>query len=400
MSALAFDIPRDEFFEQCVKHLLCPAYITEQDLYDAVKTILDGKHCTSNISKLSNNNKPYIIHYLSLQDYIDMGAFPLPRYRLSITSAPGVTFDSLQLPDFFEEKIFPFTRKEDSTLFSSKLDKKGRQQTKTDTMELLVKADFLKDVLAEVLARGYEQILLPSRRFDNYLPDWRQTFYDKITGEVFFCSCFEDTIKKYGLEIPDYQIPQTHPHVKRALANLQFKEGICHMCRNVSVRDLEAQGNGAYPSFYDAYIEKITLDLCGDLYNQEYRREAENIVREHFGLPKIGEHWQNETLLYKLVAEIFSQFKVEREASPEWLKPQRLDIYIPELNLAIEYQGKQHFEPVALFGGEEGLKRTQERDEIKADKCEENGIDLVYFDYEENISEELILRKLSRYIAH
>ena len=108
MSALAFDIPRDEFFEQCVKHLLCPAYITEQDLYDAVKTVLDGKHCTSNISKLSNNNKPYIIHYLSLQDYIDMGAFPLPRYRLSITSAPGVTFDSLQLPDFFEE--FQLTR--------------------------------------------------------------------------------------------------------------------------------------------------------------------------------------------------------------------------------------------------------------------------------------------------
>lgn len=55
------------------------------------------------------------------------------------------------------------------------------------------------------------------------------------------------------------------------------------------------------------------------------------------------------------------------------------DFFIPSLNIAIEYQGKQHFEKVDRFGGEEGLRLTKERDAYKRDICRENGVKLIYF---------------------
>lgn len=55
------------------------------------------------------------------------------------------------------------------------------------------------------------------------------------------------------------------------------------------------------------------------------------------------------------------------------------DFYLPQLKIAIEYQGRQHFEKVEIFGGEEGLILTKERDEYKKKLCKENDIQLVYF---------------------
>lgn len=55
-----------------------------------------------------------------------------------------------------------------------------------------------------------------------------------------------------------------------------------------------------------------------------------------------------------------------------WIKPYRLDMYIPDYNIAIEYDGLQHFKPIAYWGGEEALLSTQERDQIKAKLCAQN----------------------------
>lgn len=72
-----------------------------------------------------------------------------------------------------------------------------------------------------------------------------------------------------------------------------------------------------------------------------------------------------------------------------------LDFYIPELKIAIEYQGKQHFHPVN-FGGmsdEEANKefnKQKRRDKIKKRLLKKNGIKLVEITYKDKISEENI----------
>lgn len=47
----------------------------------------------------------------------------------------------------------------------------------------------------------------------------------------------------------------------------------------------------------------------------------------------------------------------------------------------IEYDGKQHFEPIDFFGGQDGFEKTQKRDEIKNSYCKTNNIPLVRIPY-------------------
>jgi hypothetical protein len=87
----------------------------------------------------------------------------------------------------------------------------------------------------------------------------------------------------------------------------------------------------------------------------------------------------------------------------DWLKTgnktgkQELDIWIPELKLAIEYDGEQHFRPVSVFGGEEGFERTKARDAMKNVKVAQHTDDISYFvrfSYMDDLSRERVIDKL------
>ncbi len=63
-----------------------------------------------------------------------------------------------------------------------------------------------------------------------------------------------------------------------------------------------------------------------------------------------------------------------------WLGRQELDFYLPEYNIAIECQGKQHFEDGCW--GNDGVGYYQgilSLDVRKNLLCKDNGIDLLYF---------------------
>ena len=59
----------------------------------------------------------------------------------------------------------------------------------------------------------------------------------------------------------------------------------------------------------------------------------------------------------------------------------RFDIFLPSFNMAIEYQGKQHYFPISYFGGEENFKKQQDRDNRKRQFCKENNIILLEIPY-------------------
>ena len=67
------------------------------------------------------------------------------------------------------------------------------------------------------------------------------------------------------------------------------------------------------------------------------------------------------------------------------------DFYLPTFNIAIEYQGKQHYEPIEYFGGLEQFEYIQKHDAIKNEYCKSNGILLLRIQYYkfDSIEEEL-----------
>jgi hypothetical protein len=112
-------------------------------------------------------------------------------------------------------------------------------------------------------------------------------------------------------------------------------------------------------------------------FTRTLSREAENLVRREHGLPNVGEGWLSETQLYNQVKSYLRDFRVLNHYSPAWLGRQHLDIFVPELGLAFEFQGKQHFEPVGFFGGTAAFRDLRKRDRTKKAKCTRNGVCLI-----------------------
>jgi len=118
-----------------------------------------------------------------------------------------------------------------------------------------------------------------------------------------------------------------------------------------------------------------------------YRSEAE--------LPGRGEGRVSELDLARCVAAALPGEEIVRQARPPWLGArQSLDIYVPSLELAIEYQGEQHYLALAHWGGEAGLADRRELDERKRDACQRAGVRLVEWRYDEPVSIQAVRRRL------
>lgn len=105
-----------------------------------------------------------------------------------------------------------------------------------------------------------------------------------------------------------------------------------------------------------------------------FGREAENLTRKLLGEPLIGEGWISETTLFNKLHQRFSGTLVMQHGRPFWLGRQHYDIWFPRWNIAVEYHGVQHFEPVEFFGGQEAYLKNLERDKRKQKLSEDNGV--------------------------
>ena len=118
---------------------------------------------------------------------------------------------------------------------------------------------------------------------------------------------------------------------------------------------------------------------------------------------------KTQRLLTNIVRNMLKQEVVSNFKDFVWLgiktNRQEIDIYVPSLKLAIEYDGLQHFRPVC-FGGIrknvalKNFERTQQLDKIKDNKMKEHPDDIKYFirfSYKEPITKEYVRRKLLDY---
>ena len=76
----------------------------------------------------------------------------------------------------------------------------------------------------------------------------------------------------------------------------------------------------------------------------------------------------------------------------------RFDFYLPDLNICIEYDGKQHYQFVDTWHeNEEVFQKSIQRDKEKTEYCENNGIQLIripYYEYD-NLNTEYLRRMIN-----
>jgi hypothetical protein len=235
--------------------------------------------------------------------------------------------------------------------------------------------------------------------FNNFVDDRIQGFrvvsFDHvITGTRVFCTCHQTahaSMLQDARQIVPRAVPGAWPH--RVVALLEcatYSDGLCHFC----VAD--AHGEDAASDWYGAQIQdhyEPYVDLLvrsEDMDIQTAKAEA----RRRLSISR----WKREGELYRLVSKLFPNQVIRREASPPWLGQQRIDIYLPELKLAIEHQGEQHYRPIERFGGEEAFAKVQERDKRKRALCQQNGVAVVDIRFDAPLTLPAIRSRLHRWI--
>lgn len=139
---------------------------------------------------------------------------------------------------------------------------------------------------------------------------------------------------------------------------------------------------------------EIERNILSEVYNGKYSE----LPRYEYLIPK--NKWKSEQLVYEYACKLYKKSNVIYQHRPFFLRSKQgqmsYDVFITKLNVAIEYQGKQHFEAVEIFGGQEHFEKQVERDKLKKELSEKNGVKLVYINYDEDISTDLIKEKVER----
>ena len=133
--------------------------------------------------------------------------------------------------------------------------------------------------------------------------------------------------------------------------------------------------NGFYS--YDNFVYKnaITPSLITCPEHGDFEMSANQHLSGR-GCPTCSYSGMEQDVLHLLKA---NNIKYIPQYHNIWLGLLSLDFYLPEYNVAIECQGLQHFEPIKFFGGEDTFERILEHDKIKKERCEKQGVKLLYY---------------------
>ncbi|MBL4952040.1 hypothetical protein JK635_07430 [Neobacillus sp. YIM B02564] len=256
-------------------------------------------------------------------------------------------------------------------------------------------------------------------------------FQQTEDSPLFHCSCQKKGIEVYLLGmrgLSGIPVASNDLMIQRFLEFLPVKDKLCHICNKVAPKYGYGKtfGGTKFYSIYGHYINGLAyeygIDYTGHLLNPElipsdivpmlitsenddkrldeqstkdFIRYCENVIRSRMGYFPIGKRWTSEIRLLELVRRVYPNYTVIHQYEIDHL---RADIYIEELQLVIEYQGEQHFKPFAYMGGEEGLRKTQTKDQEKVELCNYYKLGIVYFSYQDELTEKLVKDRITSHI--
>lgn len=260
---------------------------------------------------------------------------------------------------------------------------------------LRVPGALFKRVRDAIDPRAIQQPLLANFRPGPDIDGFRTVSFDHVlTGDRSFCSCAK-AVHQHMLAkargCASRYSPGSWPHKQVAmLKHAKYRDGLCHLClaRQHSAEEAARRYGASIETGFESYLDQVMSDMDVD------RKTARAEIQQVLGLSR----WIREAQLYAITRELFPDQRILREASPDWLGRMRLDIYLPELKLVIEHQGEQHYRPVAVFGGEAAHSRVVERDALKRQLCEANGVEVIDVRYDAPLSKASLRQRLRRFL--
>lgn len=105
--------------------------------------------------------------------------------------------------------------------------------------------------------------------------------------------------------------------------------------------------------------------------------------------------WKNQLMMETLVRQLFPSHLVLTNTR-SFLDGLELDCFIPDLKLAFEYDGRQHFEHVPVCHRDDNsFEELRRRDREKDVLCRERGITLIRMRQVEPLNQEVLKAKLA-----
>lgn len=212
--------------------------------------------------------------------------------------------------------------------------------------------------------------------------------YDKIE---YFSSIYNFTILSINKEKQKITI-QCNACKKisqKTLVTLKQFPDACE-CKSypvLSLEELQNRINDLFPKEYlilesnGANGECLIKHLnCGFIFKVKCFSDLLN--KRHRGCPKCYQFKsQGEKIIRDFLEEHDISYVPQKTFAPLNKSKYRFDFYLPDYNLAIEYQGEQHYRDNGYF--KDRLDIIQKRDNIKREYCKKEGIDLLEISYKD-----------------
>ena len=206
----------------------------------------------------------------------------------------------------------------------------------------------------------------------DYSLSWYQTHL-RQDGVVLRSPYLPDRLAKFQGNLPFHHNPVKTVHVRRNIAHI-----------------LECGYLGSELEFFLS-LTRVIMPFFQWWYTDLALYEEKDGLRSNWRLARtrirtkltaegiIKPKWKHELSLFHAVRNRYPDTLYQYR--PDWLGRQSLDLYIPSLRTAIEYQGVQHYLPVEFFGGEEALTQRQDLDRVKKELCTANSVRLIEWPY-------------------
>ena len=203
-------------------------------------------------------------------------------------------------------------------------------------------------------------------------------------GTVLRSPYLPDRIAKFQGNIPFHHNPAKTVYVRRNIEHI-LKCGYFSSELNFFINLTKV-----IMPFFQWWYEDLAQYEEKDGYKTNWRLTRTKIRTKLTAEGIIKPKWKHELSLFHTVRNRYPDTLYQYR--PDWLGRQSLDLYIPSIRTAIEYQGIQHFLPVAFLGGEDALAERHALDLQKKQLCEENQVRLIEWPYTEEPTDRNVQR--------